>query len=197
MSQIERKPRLEQINQSRSWIFEALQQLMFNSAYHDITIAQIVEKAGVSRQTFYRHFKTKSDVINWRIDQTFSIYMDKLKKFSRYELRSDLILVFQMMKRDVPLLQQLFSQDLEHLVLKRLTIHCYHLESVYEFKSDRELQYVSDYFAGGIFMVLLKWIRDNTPETEEEMADLVLERCFINNYDEMTRAEFKEKSPKI
>jgi len=187
VSQIDRKPRQEQINQSRFWLCEALQKLMAQFPYKDITVAQIVKKAGVSRQTFYRHFKTKEELIIWKMDQTFDLYFERLKNLSKYDLRSDLVLVFRMMKSNKPLLKQLFDQNLEHLVLQRLSHHSYQLESVYDHDSERTHQYISDYFAGGIFMVLLKWIRDDTPETEEQIADLIINRCFTNQYDVMER----------
>lgn len=53
----------EQIEQSRSWIFEGLFRLMEKKPYNKISVADITAKAGVARQTFYRHYKNKDDVI--------------------------------------------------------------------------------------------------------------------------------------
>ncbi len=187
MSQLKQKKRQNQINQSCSWMSEALHKLMKREIYKDISIAKIVKKAGVSRQTFYRHFKTKEELINWRMEQTFANYIERLKLLSHYDIRKDIILVFEMMKRDEDFLNELFKADLEYLLLKKLTSFTYDLEAVYEFDSKRSLQYVSDYFAGGFFMITLRWIKEGTPETVEEMADLILERCFTNNYNSMKR----------
>lgn len=187
MSQIIRKKRQNQIDQSCLWLTEAFQHLLSEHDFHDITVAQIVRKAGVSRQTFYRHFKNKEELVLWRLEQTFKEYVEKLKAISQYSLRTDLILVFEMIQRDADFLKQIFNAGLEYLVLQKLTSYSYDMESVYEFSSERALRYVSDYFAGGIFMIILRWVQDDMPESVEELADLVINRCFTNDYDIMER----------
>jgi hypothetical protein len=52
-----------QVQRSKSWIFEALMILMDEKPYDKITILDIVEKAGIARQTFYRNFNNKNEVL--------------------------------------------------------------------------------------------------------------------------------------
>ena len=44
---------------------EAMKTCMKTTSVDDITIRQIVEVCGVTRQTFYRNFLDKYDLINW------------------------------------------------------------------------------------------------------------------------------------
>lgn len=53
----------KQIEQSRLWIFEGFLHLMDKKPYNKISVADITARAGVARQTFYRHYKNKDDVI--------------------------------------------------------------------------------------------------------------------------------------
>lgn len=48
---------------TRESIRTALLQLMDSVAFEKITVSELVRKAGVSRQSFYRNYKTKEDVI--------------------------------------------------------------------------------------------------------------------------------------
>jgi len=48
---------------------DALRRLLDTKRYADITVADIVRECGVSRYTFYYHFKDKLDLVNW-------IYLD-------------------------------------------------------------------------------------------------------------------------
>ena len=48
---------------------EAMKTCMKTTSVDDITIRQIVEVCGVTRQTFYRNFKDKYDLINWYFDK--------------------------------------------------------------------------------------------------------------------------------
>lgn len=58
---------------SREYIIEAFFLLLKENKINDITIAQICDKAGVSRVTFYRNFKDKMEII----DGYFSIMIKK------------------------------------------------------------------------------------------------------------------------
>ncbi len=48
---------------SRKWIKEATEILVQSAKYEDISVTDIIEKAGVSRRTFYNNFSSKSDLI--------------------------------------------------------------------------------------------------------------------------------------
>ena len=48
---------------------EAMKECMRSTSVENITVKQIVETAGVSRQTFYRNFMDKYDLINWYFDR--------------------------------------------------------------------------------------------------------------------------------
>ena len=48
---------------------ESIKQCMKTTPVGDITIRQIVENCGLARQTFYRNFIDKYDLINWYFDK--------------------------------------------------------------------------------------------------------------------------------
>jgi len=48
---------------------DALEACMGEAPLERITVKQITEKCGVSRQTFYRNFTDKYDLINWYFDE--------------------------------------------------------------------------------------------------------------------------------
>lgn len=48
---------------------EAIKECMKRNSLDDITVKQIAEKAKLSRQTFYRQFLDKYDLVNWYFDQ--------------------------------------------------------------------------------------------------------------------------------
>ena len=47
----------------------AVRELMVFTPVDRITVKQIVERCDVTRQTFYRNFKDKYDLINWYFDK--------------------------------------------------------------------------------------------------------------------------------
>ena len=63
----------KQIQRSKKWIFEALLTLLEQYEYESITIRQITEEATIARQTFYRHYRNKDDII---VDYLISIFRE-------------------------------------------------------------------------------------------------------------------------
>ena len=47
----------------------AMKECMKSASVEKITVTEIVETCGVTRQTFYRNFKDKYDLINWYFDK--------------------------------------------------------------------------------------------------------------------------------
>ena len=52
-----------QVLRTRSWIFEAVMLLMDEKPYSKISVSDIIIKAGIARQTFYRNYDDKDDVV--------------------------------------------------------------------------------------------------------------------------------------
>jgi len=55
---------------------DALKELLLKKDAEEITVNDIVEKVGISRTTFYRHFADKYELINWVYGQ----YMEELEQ---------------------------------------------------------------------------------------------------------------------
>ena len=54
---------------TRYLLAQSIKQCMKTTPVDDITIRQIVENCGLTRQTFYRNFLDKYDLINWYFDK--------------------------------------------------------------------------------------------------------------------------------
>jgi len=62
MSHISRKA--AQIERTKGWVLEALIQAAEAGDYPNLSVSDLCKKAGIGRQTFYRHYKCKEDVIS-------------------------------------------------------------------------------------------------------------------------------------
>ena len=49
---------------------DSIKECMKTTPVDKITVKDIVERCGLTRQTFYRNFKDKYDLINWYFDTT-------------------------------------------------------------------------------------------------------------------------------
>lgn len=62
-------------NVSKMRMLDALFDLVEEKAFKDVTVSDICARAGVSRQTFYRHFASKFDAANWFWHEMATRYM--------------------------------------------------------------------------------------------------------------------------
>lgn len=63
---------------SKTWLRDSFLTLLITTPFEDITIKQITEKAGVSRQTFYAHYTRKEDILCEILDLFFYEISSKL-----------------------------------------------------------------------------------------------------------------------
>lgn len=56
---------VQKTEQMKYRLADAMKQCMAKMPIERITVRQIVELSGTTRQTFYRHFQDKYDLINW------------------------------------------------------------------------------------------------------------------------------------
>ena len=47
----------------------AMKECLVSSSVEKVTVKEIVDTCGVTRQTFYRNFQDKYDLINWYFDK--------------------------------------------------------------------------------------------------------------------------------
>lgn len=57
--------KLHETNQTKQWLIDAFLELLKQYSYNDITIERITTKAGLGRRTFYRHFQTKDELVEY------------------------------------------------------------------------------------------------------------------------------------
>ncbi len=85
----------------------SIKKLMEHSSLERITVKNIVQDAGVTRQTFYRHFQDKYDLVNWYFDVLVRRCFEKMGV--TLTLREGLILKFDFIRREAVFFFQAFS----------------------------------------------------------------------------------------
>ena len=71
---------MPRIERSRTYIADALLSLLKTKKFQDISINDIINKAGVSRMTFYRQFYDKKEVLKYILDTRTDEYIASHKK---------------------------------------------------------------------------------------------------------------------
>jgi len=160
---------------SKEWLTDALIQLMMEKKYTDISIKELTKRAGLDRKTFYRHFKSKDEILELPIRNAYHEYFNDLHNLPEFNMYDAVRLYFEMCIKHLNILKLLNSQGLLIVILAKLSEYIPSLNKalldspIYRKVSTWEYAYE----AGGIWNITLLWISNGAKETAEEMAEII------------------------
>jgi len=163
-----------QVERSREWILEALLRLMEKKRFSDITITEICKLAGVGRQTFYRRFASKEEIIKHELDRSFQEYMKNL--FERYGITPSpqeiIIEGFNHWRKNERMHLLFIKQNMDEIFIKSLEQHFNYFRKKQIIQPEWD-DYFPEFALGGILLVLLAWVKNGMQESAEEMGEIV------------------------
>lgn len=149
----------------------ALLLLLKEKGWEDITISNIVEKAGVSRMAYYRNYKSKEDILT----DIFDDFMTKLTESSLSYIQA---------KQWYDYWKVLFDNFAEHVEIIRLLFDCNYKIFILDylnifFISSIKTSSASEHYriyglVGMFFNMLVEWIENDMRVSSEELAQV----CF-------------------
>lgn len=177
------------LHQTKEWIFEALLLLLETTPYDQIKITSITKKAGVARQTFYRNYKSKDDIIIQYFDEIFKERLTIIKKWQdihENDVLADLLFA-QLKKHRESLLKVinavpdcLLNERFEELI--KYLVNLYNKEHTNTDKlKELHFKYSIKYQIAGGFTILVDWLKNDMPLSFEEMRTIMSEfgKSFI------------------
>ena len=152
---------------SRNCLADALIDLLEDNEYEDISIQDIVDKAGFSRMAYYRNFKDKNEIIDYCLDNMFNTFI----------VKTDISYNRMGPERFFETMFKIFSDDemvkITKLLLKRGLLGAIANQFIKRAQGGflpNQSQYFYDFLAGGFFCVFLSWIENGLKESPEEMT---------------------------
>lgn len=139
---------------------------MEEKEYKDISITDIVNRAGLSRVTYYRHFNYKEDIIL----KYFEITKNRFAEQTRiHELESEnyeviILSLFLFFKANIKANKCLRKAGLDNELLKFLSTEF--LDNL-PVKLDK---YVALFVAGALYNVLINWLDNDCKDSIEEVS---------------------------
>ncbi|MBM7636747.1 TetR/AcrR family transcriptional regulator [Streptococcus saliviloxodontae] len=149
----------------------ALLQLLEKKSLHQLTISELVTKAGVSRNAFYRNFTSKEAILKRRFQR---VVRRIIKQLYRFNLREDRyqawLFLFKESKKEAQLIRLASSHHLD----KWLTDIVQEIITKYQSKTQKLADYSNSFWTTAVLAVLIKWIQEGMVIPEEEMAKINL-----------------------
>lgn len=143
-------------------ITTALIQKMKTKHIDEITITDLISKAGVSRNSFYRNFDSKRDILEKHLLILIQEWGKEFESSGDIHAFSETLLKHYYKHKDFYLL--LYRQGLSDMIYETLRASC----KLNEAPSNLG-RYGKSMFAGMLFGWLDEWMRQGMPESPEEL----------------------------
>lgn len=157
---------------TRESLETALLLLLEQKKMEQITISELVTKAGVSRNAFYRHYKSKEEIFEQLLSRTLR---NIFKGLSQFNLKKQVSQAWTYLLTEAKKEAQMFRLAAKHrygqFVVQKISKR---------FRAYQRLQkkdyssYSSSFFSNAIIAMLGKWIADGMTVSIEEMAAMAL-----------------------
>ncbi len=162
--------RLEMNLEVKNSMAKALLILLNEKSLSDITIKELVQRAGVARASFYRNFKSKEELITYFLNTLLLQYKDQytadLSHIARYE---NVLRTFHYVYLYKSELYSLFKAKLGQMVLDAFNEYIITSTGL-QYK--RQLYKYPFYsYAGALYNVIYYWITTGCNESPQEITE--------------------------
>ena len=157
-------------------ILDGFIELLEEYPLNNITITQILENTGVSRQTFYNHFKDKNDLIQYAYDVL--IIPDFNGDFGCVDFKASLIKTLNQMKKYKKFMIQACKMNGQNCLKEYIFNHCMNFdlkwhEHIYGGPLPEELSFATIYHANASSSMTLSWVLGGMVVDAEELAEMI------------------------
>jgi len=159
---------------SERLLIEALQKLMEQKNYYEINIKEICKIADVSRQTFYKFFKAKDELLEFMMDSVFKEIVKEINTDAPIDTITTTNIFVQIFYGNKRLMDLIIKNNLEFIFVKRFMLAVTGIKFIVDPNSEiSNLDYIFAYYAGGLTNILIHWSQDSDRITPEELSKLI------------------------
>lgn len=170
--------KIKKSEQTKLMFANSIKECMKTTSVENITIKQIVDNCHSTRQTFYRNFKDKYDLINWYFDcillESFAqmgsgkyVYDGLVKKFN-YIKKESLFFAVGFRSDDANALKQHDFEMITQFYTDLIK------EKSHQIPSKEITDLLEMYCQSSVYMTV-KWVLEDMPISPEKLAKLMIE----------------------
>ncbi len=157
---------------TRMCIAEALISLMDSHKIEDITITDIVKRAGVSRMTYYKYYQSKADVLSKYFQEIVNEYIKETRSktdIGNFNDYAHICHCFHFFQKYSHFVSTILKENLYSILIN--AINRYMDSNI--LPNSSYSKYELYYYAGALSNTYVNWIKNGMEESPEEIADIV------------------------
>lgn len=165
-----RRSNAENNQLTREAIETALLLLLDQKPLKQIAITELVERAGVTRNSFYRNYASKEAVLVSVLRGKFDELAQTNHALFQQDKETGLLAILTFIDKDRSFYQKLLTEGLRQLLEE--SIYSYQPGAYHEIS--REKCYRNRFISAGFTRIIWEWLTTSNPESPEALTQLVL-----------------------
>lgn len=169
---------MDRHDETRYIFAQAIKDLIKVVPLDKIAVTDIVTRSGMTRQTFYRYFKDKYDLVNWYFEK---LVLQSFRQMGEgRSLQEALQLKFAFIESEHSFFKEAFkSNDYNNLV--NYDFNCIYdfYRTIFENKLghqiDKEFDFLLKMYCHGSIDMTVEWILNDMPSDIDEIVKLLIE----------------------
>ena len=164
------------LQSAKDYILEAFFILLKTKPIDKITIIEICEKAGVSRVTFYKYFKTKTDIIETYFKASELFFKNQITDidFSDEEtLKNIATMTLKDLKNNKDKMTALIDNNMEHVYLEIINNA---ILNSFKAPISHEDKIIACIYSGALYNLAIMWVKNDCQESFDEII-----RCLVRS----------------
>ncbi|MBS6397131.1 MAG: TetR/AcrR family transcriptional regulator [Clostridiales bacterium] len=172
--------KIQRNTMTKECIFTALLMLMEQMPYDEITITDIAKKAGVSRMSYYRMFKSKDDILIQNCNEVFRKFLERIQSLDKMDKAAFIREGFDMVKENHRLVEGVFHAGCYDILISCFAQYFTYLaKEVFHLEAEEEKLDYWIYGEAGKFCFLTGlWVEKGMPERPEELMEMALRELY-------------------
>lgn len=170
---------MEKIHEKMKYhLAEAMKHCMKRSPVEKITVREITEECGTTRQTFYRNFRDKYDLINWYFDK---ILLESFEHMGEGRtVYEGLVNKFHYIEDEKLFFRAAFKTDDQNSLREhdfRLILEFYtdRIEEKTGKKLSDQLRFLLEMYCQGSIYMTVRWVLGQIKGTPEQIASALVD----------------------
>lgn len=157
---------------------KAIKSLIKTQPLDKITVTDIVFQAGKTRQTFYRHFQDKYDLVNWYFEKLVLKSFEEMRQGG--SLQEALNLKFAFIEQEHAFFKEAFkSNDYNNLIhYDFCCIYDFYKKFIYKKTGkdlSKDIDFLLNMYCRGSVDMTVDWVLNDMPIKKEEIVQYLMD----------------------
>lgn len=182
-------------------LVEAFSKVLVKKPFSKITISDITDECGISRMTFYYHFKDIHELVEW----TFEVQINSVLKgdFTYATWKQGFLNVFnfaldhkEAILKVYPEFEKRYLEDYLHKLAVKLTLNVINEKAEGMQVNEKDKLFMADICAHALVGVLISWINNSMEEDPNEVVDkfaCIFKDMLVNALIRLTAPEYSKQ----